>query len=75
MRVTLKCRCDKHLDRITPCCEFFKQMLNDCRVRLVYLERRDMYCIRFIASSGKQGILYCPWCGTKFPDPLPDDDD
>lgn len=68
MRVTLKCECNKFLDHKTPCCEFFKRMLNDCKVRLTYSEKHNLYGIQIISSNGVQGIRFCPWCGIKFPE-------
>lgn len=74
-RLTVPCSCNKYLNRITPCCDFFKQMLNDCQVRIVYSEKSGRYGIDIISSGAMQGILYCPWCGTKLPEIISDEDD
>lgn len=67
-RITLECLCDKYSDHETPCCDFFKQILNNCKIRLVYIKKRNMYGIEIISCPGLvQGIRYCPWCGAKFP--------
>jgi hypothetical protein len=62
-RVKVECACNNYLDKETPCCDFFKKMLNDCGVRLGYLKHDDMYTIRIIGSDSHQVIKYCPWCG------------
>lgn len=74
-RVTVRCRCNKFPDHITPCCDFFKKMLNDCYVRLDYLKERNMYGILFVGDLVIQGFFYCPWCGTKLPDHIALEDD
>jgi hypothetical protein len=68
--VTLECICDKFKDLPTPCCDFFKQMLNDCKVRLEYRPTFREFGIKLVGSGGLQLIDYCPWCGTKLPKEL-----
>lgn len=67
-RITVECLCNNRLDHKTPCCDFFKQMLNDCSVRLVYKEKWNSYGIIIIGSGSSQGINFCPWCGIKLPE-------
>ena len=63
-RITVECACNEYTDLKAPCCEFFKQMLNDCGVRLGYSTERNVYGIRIVGSDSFQRIKYCPWCGT-----------
>lgn len=67
-KITIECLCNKFPDIKTPCCNFFKQMLNDCHMRLTYLPHHNMYGIKIVGTGSTQGIQYCPWCGTKFPE-------
>lgn len=68
--VTVRCSCNQYPDFQTPCCDFFKQMLNDCRVRLKYDEKNNTYGILLVGKKGMQPIYYCLWCGKKFPDSI-----
>lgn len=66
-RITFgECECNQYPNHVTPCCDVFKYMLNDCRIRLIYIEQKNMYGIKFTDDSDIQEICYCPWCGTKF---------
>ena len=61
MRRNVENTCDVHPDR------------GDCPDCLVdYWERRKMYGLmtRNDAGGGMISISYCPWCGTKLPEPL-----
>lgn len=69
-RVIVECYCDQFPDIKTPCCNFFKQMLNDCHVRMTYKEKQNMYGIKLVASKAVQPLFYCPWCGFKLPEPV-----
>jgi len=70
VKTTLECVCDKFKDLPSPCCDFFKQMLNDCKVRLEYRPAFREFGIKLVGSGGLQLIYYCPWCGTKLPERL-----
>lgn len=69
-KITLECTCDRFKDLATPCCEFFKQMLNDCKVRLEYRPVFREFGIKLVGSDSLQLIYYCPWCSTKMPERL-----
>lgn len=68
--VVLECACDKFKDIATPCCDFFKDMLNDCKVRLEYRPTFREFGIKLVGGGGLQLIYYCPWCGRKLPTEL-----
>jgi hypothetical protein len=67
-RVVVECTCGSYPNHVTPCCDFFKKMLNDCYVRLSYKKRYNLYGIAFVGEDNLQGIYFCPWCGARLPE-------
>jgi hypothetical protein len=63
----MRCTCNQLKDMKTPCCDEFKEMLNDCKVRLEYRPTVREFGIRSVSSSRLFLIRYCPWCGAKLP--------
>jgi hypothetical protein len=67
IKITIECTCNKFKDLATPCCDEFKEMLNDCKVHLDYRPMIREFGIKSISSSRLFLIRYCPWCGSKLP--------
>lgn len=53
------------------CCEQMEAHLQDASVPIGYAPAFREYGLN-IEKSRKQGIDYCPWCGTKLPESLRD---
>lgn len=53
-------------------CESIQMFLEDRRVPIEYNPIMREYDILLRHSSARQGIDYCPWCGTKLPESLRD---
>lgn len=67
-RITVDCTCNKFPDIETPCCDFFKERLNDCHTRLNYLADRNIYGIKLVGLDATDAFRYCPWCGKMLPE-------
>lgn len=67
-QVTVECYCGKYPNHKLPCCDHFAYKLYDCYVRLVYVKEHNMYGIQDVGGKKVEGIVFCPWCGTKLPE-------
>jgi hypothetical protein len=73
-RRKIKCTCNQHPDLESPCCEDLKQMVNDCRVGIIYDKEDGYFAIKRPPPyrHGSHSIPHCPWCGSKFPEEFTD---
>ena len=55
------------------CCKLLETFLDDPRLDIHYDEVLRRYYIHVSGGSATQGLLYCPWCGKKFPSDLVDE--
>jgi len=49
-----------------------KEMLNNCQMRMGYLEGCNRYGIMSKFTRRVEEFDFCPWCGKKLPNPIPD---
>lgn len=55
------------------CCKLLETFLDDPRLDIQYNEVLRRYYMHVSGGSATQGLLYCPWCGKKFPSDLVDE--
>jgi len=55
------------------CCKELNFFLEEDKVSINYYPKYREYSINLKSSNGYQVIIFCPWCGTKFPEPLDDE--
>jgi hypothetical protein len=53
-------------------CELMNLFIDDPKVPIEYYPIMREYRLHLKHSPGKQGIYYCPWCGSKLPESLRD---
>ena len=58
------------INKNNHCCELMTQFLEDRAVGIDYYPICREYTIDIRSSLIKQGIDYCPWCGTRLPESL-----
>lgn len=62
------CLCNQHPDYVA-CCDTLHSFINDCRVGFKYHSAERMFTFPS-SNNARQGVDYCPWCGTKLPEDL-----
>jgi hypothetical protein len=55
------------------CCKLLNKFLENPHVPLKYKPIMREYDLLFSIAASRQGIRYCPWCGTKLPEDLRDE--
>jgi len=54
------------------CCDLMDTFTRDPRVGVSYYPKTRAYYIDLLDGPAKQGIFYCPFCGSKLPSSLRD---
>lgn len=56
-------------DKKEHCCKRMADFLEDARIPIDFIPERNYYFLTFVwPYTTKQGLTYCPWCGTKLPE-------
>lgn len=52
------------------CCDEMNEFLDDERIPITYTPKFREYHLPLVGSDALQQVCYCPWCGSKLPEPL-----